>query len=118
MLPRACRQLPGSAACRRGAYLTTLIDQAPAPPLAVSTELGRSTEQLAIVSGDLNELIRALAREGLSSGPLVDDWIRPLLDDVRRHVVIASRLVAELRPERTLPGQGAARATATEEAHP
>ena len=122
------RLLPGvsarlSAAARecglsQGAYLMTLIDKAPAPPLAVSTELGRSTEQLAIVSGDMNELIRTLARGGLSSGPLLDDWIRPLLDDVRRHVGIASRLVAELRPERALPGQGAARTTATEEARP
>jgi hypothetical protein len=78
-----------------GAYLTTLIDEAPAPPLTVLTALGSSTEQLAIVSADLNELVRAIRRGALSSSPLIDDWLRPLMDEVRRHVGLASRLVSE-----------------------
>ena len=102
----------------RGAYLASLVDNAPAPPIGITTELGRSTEQLAIVSGDMNELIRTLGRGGVLSGPLLDDWVRPLLDDVRRHVGIASRLVAELRPARALPGQRAVRPAATVEARP
>ena len=84
-----------------GAYLTTLIDEAPAPPLAVVTALGSSTEQLAVVSADLNELVRTIQRGVLSSSPLIDDWLRPLMDDVRRHVGLASRLASELRPTRT-----------------
>ena len=102
----------------RGAYLASLVKRTPAPPLAITAELGRSTEQLAIISGDMNELIRTLGRGGVLSGPLLDDWVRPLLDDVRRHVGIASRLVAELRPARALPGQRAVRPAATVEARP
>ena len=81
-----------------GAYLTTLIDEAPAPPLAVVTALGTSTEQLAVVSADLNELIRTIRRDVTSSGCLIDDWLRPLVIDVRRHVALAARLMSELRP--------------------
>jgi hypothetical protein len=88
-----------------GAYLTTLIDETPAPPLAVLTTLGSSTEQLAVVSADLNELVRTIRRGALSSGPLIDDWLRPLMDEVRRHVGLASRLVSELRPTRSCSTQ-------------
>ena len=86
-----------------GAYLTTLIDEVPAPPLAVATTLGRSTEQLAVVSADLNELIRVFRREGASSDRLIEDWLRPLVHDVRQHVGLASRLMSELRPPRSYP---------------
>jgi len=109
--PGVAARLAGAArecGVSQGAYLTTLIDKSPAPPLASVTELAKSTEQLAIVSGDLNELIRTLARGGRSSGAHLDDDLRPLLDEVRRHVSAASRLVAELRPARALPGQDAA----------
>jgi hypothetical protein len=85
----------------RGAYLTTLIDEVPAPPLAVSTIFGKSTEQLAVVSADLNELIRVIRRDAASASPLVEDWLRPLVNDVRQHVSLASRLMSELRPMRT-----------------
>jgi hypothetical protein len=84
-----------------GAYLTTLIDDVPAPPLAVATALGTSTERLAVVSSDLNELIRTLRRDTTSSSRLIDDWLRPALDDVRRHLGLASRLMSELRPGRS-----------------
>jgi hypothetical protein len=84
----------------RSAYLATLIDGTPAPPLAVATELGASTAQLAAVSADMNELIRTLVRAGLSLSPLIDDRLRPLLADVRRHLDLSSRLVSELRPGR------------------
>jgi len=65
------------------------------------TALASSTEQLAVVSADLNELVRTIQRGALSSGPLIDEWVRPLIDDVRRHAGLASRLVSELRPTRT-----------------
>jgi hypothetical protein len=99
----ATRLTARARACRlsHGTYLTTLIDEAPAPPLAVVTALGTSTEQLAVVSADLNELIRTIRRDATSSGCLIDDWLRPLVDEVRRHVGLASRLTSELRPART-----------------
>ena len=99
----AARLTTRARACglSHGAYLTTLIDEAPAPPLAVATALGTSTEWLAVVSADLNELIRIVRRDTASSGRLIDDSLRPLLDDVRRHVGLASRLMSELRPTRT-----------------
>lgn len=64
----AARLATRARACglSHGAYLTTLIDGAPAPPLATATALGTSTEQLAVVSADLNELIRTIRRD--SSG--------------------------------------------------
>ena len=101
-----------------GAYLTTLIDEAPAPPLAVLTALGASTEQLAVVSADLNELVRTIQRGALSSGPLIDDWLRPLMDEVRRHVGLASRLVSELRPTRTSSTQRRGQRADGQEARP
>jgi len=85
-----------------GAYLTTLIEEAPAPPLEVVTALRSSTDQLAVVSTDLNQLVRTLQRGASAPGPLVDAWLRPLVNEVRQHVGIASRLVSELRPAREL----------------
>lgn len=116
----AVRLSESARACglSQGAYLTTLLDDAPAPPLAVATELGRSTEQLAVVSADMNELIRTLARAGMLSGPVVDEWLRPLMADVRRHVGLASRLVSELRPARTGSGQRSGARVASQESHP
>ena len=103
----AARLTARASACglSHGAYLTTLINEAPAPPLAVATTLGRSTEQLAVVSSDLNELIRVLCRDSASSGRLVEDWLRPLVHDVRQHVGLASRLISELRPPRSCSKQ-------------
>jgi hypothetical protein len=87
-----------------GAYLTTLLDEVPAPPLAVAQSLGRSTEQLAAVSADLNELTRVIRRDGVSTTCLIEDWLRPLVRDVRQHVELASRLMSELRPARSGSG--------------
>jgi hypothetical protein len=86
----------------QSAYVTTLIDQVPAPPLAVATVLGRSTEQLAVVLADMNELMRTMRRDTASSDRFIEDRLRPLLNDVRQHVGLASRLVSELRPKRAL----------------
>jgi hypothetical protein len=85
----------------RCAFLTTLIDETPAPLLADVTALRASTDQLAVVSADLNELVRTIQRGALSSGPLIEDWLRPLVNEMRRHVDFASRLVVELRPRST-----------------
>ena len=100
------------------AYLTTLIDEVPAPPLAVAAALGTSTEQLAVVSTDMNELIRTIRRDTTLSGRLIEDWLRPLMDDVRRHVGLASRLMSELRPTRTYSTQERGKRTEGQEARP
>ena len=89
----------------QGAYLTTLIDGVPAPPLAVATTLGKSTEQLAVVSADLNELIRVARRDGATAEQLIEDGLRPLVHDVRQHVALASCLLSELRPTRSSSGR-------------
>jgi hypothetical protein len=73
----------------------------PAPPIAIATVLGRSTEQLTVVSADLNELIRTMRRDAASSDWFIEERLRPLLDEVRQHVGLASRLVSDLRPRRT-----------------
>ena len=83
----------------RGAFLTSLIDGVPVPPLAVVNVLGRSTDQLAVVSTDLNELIRTIRRNYTFSDPCTEDRLRPLLSDVRQHVSLASHLMCELRPK-------------------
>ena len=61
----AARLTTRARACglSQGAFLATLIDEVPAPPLAVATALGTSTEQLAVVSADINELIRTIRRD-------------------------------------------------------
>jgi hypothetical protein len=90
----------------QGAYLTTLINDTPAPPTAVAAVVRASTEQLAIVSSDLNELIRTIRRDDAPSAALIEDWLRPLVVDVRQHVGHASRLLSELRPARNSSTKG------------
>ena len=86
-----------------GAYLTTLIDAAPAPPLAMVKALSASTDQLAVVSADMNEVIRLLRRDTSPSQEVLGEVLRSIVDGTRRHLDLASRVVAELRPARTYP---------------
>ena len=85
------------------AYLARLIAGSPTPSLDVVVTLGSSADRLATISADLNELIRVLRRDASSSGPLVEQLLKPLTDDVREHLRLASRVVAALRPARALP---------------
>ena len=109
---KVCVRLPCEAAARvserahasglsLGAYLTTLIDDAPAPPLAVASALGTSTEQLALVLSDLNELARALAR-----GRCLDRTVSP------RRPAGAHRRCARAPRHRFAPDLGAPTRTA------
>jgi hypothetical protein len=82
----------------QSAYLTTLIREAPAP-LAVAAALRSSTEQLAVVSTDLSELLRMIRRDGGSSST-IETWLHPVLEVVQGHVRLAARLMSELRPPR------------------
>jgi hypothetical protein len=40
----------------------------------------------------------------VSTTCLIEDWLRPLVRDVRQHVELASRLMSELRPARSGSG--------------
>ena len=82
------------------AYVARLIAGSPTPSLDVVVTLGSSADRLATVSADLNELIRVLGRDASSSSPLVEQLLKPLTHDVREHLRLASRVVAELRPAR------------------
>jgi hypothetical protein len=86
-----------------GAYLTTLIDGTPAPPLAAVTALNASTDQLAVVSADLNEVIRLLRDQSSPAAKEVDVFTRRIVEGLRKHLDLASRVVAELRPARAHP---------------
>ncbi len=86
-----------------GAYLTTLLDGTPATPLAPGHDravaaLGISTEQLAVIAADINELIRRIGREGVLAAPQFSELLDTLACNVRRHLVLASRLMASLQP--------------------
>ena len=87
----------------QAAYLVRLIAGSPTPSRDFVVTLGSSADRLATVSADLNELIRVLRRDASSSGPLIEQLLKPLADDVREHLRLASRVVADLRPARTLP---------------
>jgi len=84
------------------AYFARLIAGSPTPSLDVVVTLGSSADRLATVSADLNELIRVLRRDASSSGPFVEQLLKPLTDDVREHLRLVSRVVAELRPARAV----------------
>ena len=116
-LDAASRLCEASRACgvSHGSYVAGLINAAPPPPLAIAKEFSASTDQLAAISTDLNRLIRAIDRGGTVSPALLDDWLRPLLADVWRHVVLASRLAAELRPGRAAGNAAALERTADAE---
>lgn len=88
-----------------GAYVTTLIDEAPAPPRAVAAALAAPTEQVAVVSADVSELIRLVRTSGSPATVHVLNRMGMLGDDVRQHLKLASRLVFELRPKRIHPRQ-------------
>ncbi|MGZ5652329.1 MAG: hypothetical protein ACXWG8_18545 [Usitatibacter sp.] len=87
----------------QGGYLEALIDGTLAPPLAVDHKeavaaLGVSTDHLAAVFADVNDLIRLIRHGTLPPASHFDERMRTLADDVRQHLTIASRLMAELKP--------------------
>jgi hypothetical protein len=65
--------------------------------------LSASTDQLAVVSADVNEVIRLLRGDTSPSQEMLGASVRSIIDGTRRHLDLASRVVAELRPARTYP---------------
>jgi len=93
----------GACGLSHGTYLTTLIEGTPAPSLAMVSALNASTEQLAVVSADLDEVIRALRRRNLPSEKQLGDLVRRIVDGTRNHLKQSSRALAQLRSARTHP---------------
>jgi hypothetical protein len=103
MRPRAAHllvQRARAAGLPYGAYVGTLFDGAPAPALAADhkeamTALGVSTEQLATLSIDINALFRLFAHGSSVEARKYRDRIEGLADEVRHHLQLSSRLMAE-----------------------
>ena len=83
-----------------GIFLASLIDGTPAPPLRedhryVVAALGRSTDELAALSADLRRYVRLL---GSTTVPHLEEQVLQLAEDIRAHLRLASKVVAELKP--------------------
>jgi hypothetical protein len=90
----------------QGAYIAALIEGTPlAPPApghaeAVAALVG-STDQLAVLSADINGFLRALrARAEMDRLETYRRSLMSLNDDVRKHLAMAAALFKELRPAR------------------
>lgn len=89
----------------QGAYVAGLIDGVPPPALPrdhsdAIAALRSSTDQLAAIGTDLNALMRLLR---LGPSPQVQgyrDRAQSLVEDVRRHLDMASDLIAQVRAAR------------------
>jgi hypothetical protein len=104
-----------------GTYLSALIEGAPALPLAIDhreavAALGVSTDQLALVAADLQDFAR-LVRQGMApSAEQFGDTVAMLAGDVRMHLGLAARLMAELKPT-AAPRRGAGKRLDSQGAH-
>lgn len=89
-----------------GEYVGRLVTGTPLPaPVAQRdadrTALRRSCDQLAALAGDINALIRLIRlAKGAEAARQFGDCMRGLEADVRRHIDLASRLVAHPEDER------------------
>jgi hypothetical protein len=119
MRPRAATLLSErarAAGLPYGAYVGTLLDGSPAPALAADhreavTALGVSTEQLATLSVDINTLFRMLGRGSSAELQKYRNRLEGLPDEVRHHLGLASRLMAELKPAALLSAHRSRRAS-------
>jgi hypothetical protein len=102
---RALATRARTAEVSQGAYVAGLINGAPPNPVppdhaqAVAA-LQASTDQLAVISTDLNAFLRLLGLRSSSELERYRAGIMSLAEDVRRHLAIAATLVAELRSPR------------------
>ena len=65
--------------------------------------LGVSTEQLAVISADLNDFVRLVRHGTAPEARRFADRTATLADDVREHLALASRLMAALKPAAIWP---------------
>jgi hypothetical protein len=89
-----------------GEYVGRLVTGTPLPPPVAQRDadraaLRRSCDQLAALAGDINALIRLIRlAKGAEAARQFGDRMRGLEADVRRHIDLASRLVARPEDER------------------
>ena len=86
----------------QGAYLAGLLDGMPPPSSTPQSAeevsaLLRSTDQLAVISADLNGFMRLLRLGSSARIEAYRDGVMSLAGDVRRHLEVASRYLAEVR---------------------
>ncbi len=101
--PRIARDLATRARATglsHGAYISTLIGAA---PVAVDHReavraLAVSTDRLASTATDLNGFARLLRRGASLSADHVDGAVDAVVGEVRTHLRVAARLVADLKP--------------------
>ena len=94
-----------SADVSQGTYVAGLLDNAPPPPrspdhrVAIGALL-TSTDQLAVLSADLNAVMRLLGRGNPAALEPYRASVMSLNRDVLGHLAAASRLASELKPRR------------------
>lgn len=83
-----------------GAYVSLLVDAAPIAidPKEAVRALAVSTDVLASVAADLNAFARSVQRGTSRSAEQSDDAVITLSREVRAHLRVAARLVADLQP--------------------
>ena len=101
--PAACRldQDARAAGLSRGAYLTRLVQTA--PPVASSADrsaackaLNRSSEELAVMSRDINHLTQLLRRGSVEAARSYTERHDTLDRDVRAHLALAAAVLADV----------------------
>ena len=97
-----------SADVSQGAYVAGLLDIAPPTPQspdhrAAIDALVSSTDQLAVLSADLNAFMRLLGRGNPAALEPYRASLMSLSKDVHGHLAAASRLMSELKPARAKP---------------
>jgi hypothetical protein len=86
----------------QGSYIAGLIDGAPPPRVAPDhrqaiATLARSTDQLAILSTDINALMRLLRMGSVEQARVYRDRLDSLSSVVHGHLDVASRFLADLQ---------------------
>ena len=97
-----------AAGLSRGAYLARLIEGAPpvessADRAALCTALNKSSEELAVMSRDINHLTQLLRQGSVQAAKFYAARHETLDRDVRSHLALAAAVLAELSALRT-PG--------------
>ena len=92
-----------SADVSQGSYVAGLLEGEPPPRAAPNRReaiaaLTKSTDQLAVMSSDLQTVLRLLRTAAPERAEPFRGKVRTLLDDVRAHLDMASGYLADLQP--------------------
>ena len=95
-----------AAGLSRGAYLARLIQGAPpvassADRVAMCTALNKSSEELAVMSRDINHLTQLLLRGSVQAAKSYTERQETLDRDVRSHLALAAAVLADLSTMRS-----------------